>query len=84
MLNDAFRRFSDLADRKKIVHDEDIAALVDDEIVTANDRVKVVALTVIAGTNGPQSAALTDIDGEKVDRTRRQQWPGRRTNAVLN
>ncbi|MFO1116371.1 MAG: 2-isopropylmalate synthase [Beijerinckiaceae bacterium] len=65
-LNDAFRRFKDLADRKKIVYDEDIAALVDDEIVTANDRVKVVALTVIAGTNGPQSAALTlDIDGEK-------------------
>ena len=65
-LNDAFRRFKDLADRKKIVYDEDIAALVDDEIVTANDRVKVVALTVIAGTNGPQSAALTlDIDGHK-------------------
>ena len=65
-LNDAFRRFKDLADRKKIVYDEDIAALVDDEIVNANDRFKVTALTVIAGTAGPQSAALTmDIDGAK-------------------
>ncbi|MDE2578377.1 MAG: 2-isopropylmalate synthase [Hyphomicrobiales bacterium] len=65
-LNDAFRRFKDLADRKKFVYDEDIAALVDDEIVNANDRIKVVGLTVIAGTNGPQSAALTlEIDGEK-------------------
>ena len=65
-LNDAFRRFKDLADRKKTVYDEDIAALVDDEIVTANDLIKVVGLTVIAGTNGPQSAALTlDFDGEK-------------------
>ena len=65
-LNDAFRRFKDLADRKKIVYDEDIAALVDDEIVNANDRIRVVALTVIAGTGGPQSAALTlEIDGEK-------------------
>jgi 2-isopropylmalate synthase len=65
-LNDAFRRFKDLADRKKIVYDEDIAALVDDEIVNANDRFKVTALTVIAGTNGPQSAALTmEIDGVK-------------------
>ena len=62
---DAFRRFKDLADRKKHVFDEDIEALVDEEILTAHDRVKVVALTVIAGTMGPQSATLTlDIDGE--------------------
>jgi 2-isopropylmalate synthase len=65
-LNDAFKRFKDLADRKKLVYDEDIAALVDDEILNAHDRIKVAALTVIAGTSGPQSAALTlDIDGEK-------------------
>ena len=63
-LNDAFKRFKDLADRKKVVYDEDIEALVDDEIVNAHDRIKVTALTVIAGTKGPQSAALTlEIDG---------------------
>ena len=62
----AFKRFKDLADRKKIVYDEDIVALVDDEIANAHERIKVVALTVIAGTKGPQSAALTlDIDGEQ-------------------
>ena len=33
-LNDAFNRFKDLADRKKDVYDEDIIALVDDEIAT--------------------------------------------------
>jgi 2-isopropylmalate synthase len=66
-LEDAFRRFKDLADRKKHVYDEDIEALVDDEIVNAHDRIKVVALTVIAGTMGPQSATLTlDIDGVHV------------------
>jgi 2-isopropylmalate synthase len=66
-LEDAFKRFKDLADRKKLVYDEDIVALVDDEIVTANDHIKVAALTVIAGTAGPQTAALTlDIDGEKT------------------
>ena len=65
-LEDAFKRFKDLADRKKLVYDEDIVALVDDEIGAANDIIKVAALTVIAGTNGPQTAALTlDIDGEK-------------------
>jgi len=64
-LEDAFTRFKDLADRKKIVYDEDLIALVDDEIVHAHDRIKLLALTVIAGTNGPQSAALTaDVDGE--------------------
>jgi len=64
-VNDAFRRFKDLADRKKDVYDEDIIALVDDEVVRAHDRVKFVALQVIAGSKGPQSAELElDIDGE--------------------
>ena len=61
---DAFGRFKDLADRKKHVYDEDIEALVDENIATGSDRIKVVALTVIAGTMGPQSATLTlDIGG---------------------
>jgi 2-isopropylmalate synthase len=65
-MEDAFRRFKDLADRKKHVYDEDIEALVDDEIVNAHDRIKVVALTVIAGTGGPQKATLTlDVDGKQ-------------------
>src|SRR5262249_50106533 len=34
---DAFRRFKDLADRKKHVFDEDIAALVEDEMAQAGD-----------------------------------------------
>ena len=62
---DAFNRFKGLADKKKHVYDEDIEALVDENIATASDRMKVVALTVIAGTMGPQSATLTlDIDGQ--------------------
>ena len=64
-LEDAFVRFKALADRKKHVYDEDIEALVDEEIATAQDRVKLVSLTVIAGTMGPQSATLTlDIEGQ--------------------
>ncbi len=64
---DAFNRFKALADRKKHVYDEDLEALVDEEIATQQDRMKVVALTVIAGTMGPQSATLTlDIDGNHV------------------
>jgi 2-isopropylmalate synthase len=66
-LEDAFRRFKDLADKKKQIYDEDIEALVDDEIAKAHDRMKLVSLTVIAGTMGPQSATLTlDIDGRHM------------------
>jgi 2-isopropylmalate synthase len=66
---DAFNRFKALADRKKHVYDEDIEALVDEEIATQQDRMKVVALTVIAGTMGPQSATLTLDMGEGVHQT---------------
>src|SRR5438552_653474 len=64
-LEDAFVRFKALADRKKHVYDEDIEALVDERIATAQDRIKLVSLTVIAGTMGPQSATATlDIEGK--------------------
>jgi 2-isopropylmalate synthase len=64
---DAFVRFKDLADRKKIIYDEDLVALVDDEIMHAHERIKLVALSVIAGTGGPQSAALTiEVDGQRM------------------
>ncbi len=63
-LNDAFRRFKDLADRKKIVYDEDIVALVDDEVGRDNQRVRFVSLDVRAGSRGPQSAELElEVDG---------------------
>ena len=66
-LEDAFVRFKALADRKKQIYDEDIEALIDEEIAHAHDRIKIISLTVIAGTMGPQSATLTlDIDGKHV------------------
>ena len=62
-IQDVFRRFKDLADKKKEVFDEDIVALVDDEVRT-NDRIQFVALQVVAGSRGPQTADLElEIDG---------------------
>ncbi len=52
-LNDAFRRFKDLADRKKVVYDEDIFALVDDEVMRDHDRIKFVSLDVRSGSKAP-------------------------------
>ena len=64
---DAFARFKDLADRKKHVYDEDIEALVDERIATAHDRIRLVSLSVIAGTRGPQRATMKlDVDGRRA------------------
>src|SRR5580658_3315666 len=66
-LEDAFVRFKALADRKKHVYDEDLEALVDEEIATAQDHIKLVSLSVMAGTRGPQRATMKlDIDGRSM------------------
>ena len=63
---DAFRRFKALADKKKTVFDEDIVALVDDEIVRAQDTIVVKALRVLTGVGIPPCAELTlAINGEE-------------------
>src|SRR6187431_559260 len=64
-LEDAFVRMKALADRKKDIYDEDIEALVDQEIANAHDRIKLTSLTVIAGTHGPQRATMKlDVEGQ--------------------
>ena len=63
-LDDAFKRMKDLADKKKDIYDEDIAALVDEE-AREQSRIRVVSLQVIAGTKGPQTAEIElEIDGD--------------------
>ena len=63
-LNDAFRRFKDLADRKKVVFDEDIVALVDDEVMRDHERIRFVSLDLHAGSKVPPRAELElEVDG---------------------
>jgi 2-isopropylmalate synthase len=65
LLNDAFRRFKDLADRKKVVYDDDIVALVDDEVFRDKDRIRFVSLDVRAGSKAPPSAEVElEVDGQ--------------------
>ena len=59
---DAFRRFKDLADKKKHVFDEDIVALVDDEIVRGQDAITVKALRVETGI-GIEPQRRADLGG---------------------
>jgi 2-isopropylmalate synthase len=63
-LNDAFERFKALADRKKDIFDEDVMALVDDEVAAAENRIKFTSLEVEAGSKAKAFAVLeVEIDG---------------------
>lgn len=62
----AFARFKELADKKKAIFEDDLIALVEDELISEHDNIKFVSLQVQAGTKGPQIAELTlTIDGEE-------------------
>jgi len=64
---EAFVRFKDLADRKKHVYDADIIALVDDEVGSAGDRIKLVTMEVVSKTGGTHSCTMTlSVDGEET------------------
>lgn len=63
-LNDVFVRFKQLADKKKEVFDEDIVALVDDEIQAADHRVRFVSLHVECGsTVRPRAELELEVEG---------------------
>ncbi|MBR9650722.1 2-isopropylmalate synthase [Thalassovita aquimarina] len=66
-LNDIFVRFKELADRKKEVFDDDLIALVQDEVGQGEaDTLQLKRLRVVCGTEGPQEADLTMIvEGEE-------------------
>ena len=55
----SFWKFKILADKKKHVYDEDIAAIIDDSLVTEDNVIKLKSLKVFAGTGEPQKAEMT-------------------------
>lgn len=76
MLADAFKRFKELADKKKEILDEDIVALVDDSIVNKESNYQLISLDVNCGTekeaeinikikidNGEFEASFRSVDG---------------------
>ena len=63
-LNDAFVRFKALADKKKEIFDEDLVALVDDEIHNSDQLVRFVSLYVQCGSKIRPTAELElEVDG---------------------
>ncbi len=65
-VEDAFRRFKDLADKKKDVYDDDIIAIVDDAVTSEeNDRIRFVSLRIACGSEEPPEARLVmEVDGD--------------------
>ena len=65
-IQSAFKRFKDLADVKKEIFDDDLIALVDDEVVRTNDRLQIVSLEILCGTKHrpPEAELELEIDGE--------------------
>jgi len=64
---ECFRRFKELGDRKKNIYDEDIIALVDDEVATWANRIQLMSLNTYSSSNGTAVADISvAIDGDKV------------------
>src|SRR4030067_100136 len=71
-LDKAFERFKKLADKKKEVFDEDIEAIVQDEVLRLErpDRYRLLKLNIRSGTDPPPAAELEmEVDGKAVNDT---------------
>ena len=69
-LNQAFRRFKELADKKHEVFDEDLQALVSETVTFSNERVKLISLKVCSETGETPNASVTlsvDDDEQNVE-----------------
>ena len=69
-LEDAFVRFKALADKKKEIFDEDLVALVDEEIASGDQTIRFVRLLVQCGSEVAPRAELTlSVDGVEKSAT---------------
>ncbi len=62
-VDNAFRRFKALADKKKEVFDDDLVAIADDQMQSV-DRVRLIHLEITCGTREPAAQMEISIDGE--------------------
>ena len=75
VIQTAFGKFKILADKKKHVYDDDIAALVDDSLILDKYMINLKSLKVFAGTGEPQKAEMTlDVYGEVKINIRNRRW----------
>lgn len=64
----AFVRFKSLADKKKEIFDEDLDAIIADEVIRIPDKYKLISLNVNSGTEATPSAAVKmEVSGKTMD-----------------
>jgi 2-isopropylmalate synthase len=70
-LTEAFRRFKELADKKREIYDEDLMALVTDmDLTQANERVRLIGMKVCAEMGEtPQATVTLSLDGKEQTAT---------------
>ena len=69
-INEAFKRFKSLSDKKKDIYDKDIIALVDNEVNLSDDIVKLETLEVNCGsTRNPKILVKIDYKGKVIEKT---------------
>lgn len=75
-LNNAFKRFKEIADQKKDMFDEDLEALVSSEVSTVPEKYKLVNMNVSSGTGQKPSAMVRmQVGNKKVQRTKKGDGP---------
>jgi 2-isopropylmalate synthase len=81
-IEEAFENFKSLADKKKNLYDEDIAAIIEDQAIRINDNISLIDLQVIAGTKEPQKATISmEIFGDTKEITSTGDGP---VDAIFN
>jgi 2-isopropylmalate synthase len=61
-----FKRFKDLADRKKTIFDEDIEAIIAEEILRTTETYKLLSVTIMSGSHVvPTATVLMEVGGKE-------------------
>ncbi len=69
-INEAFKNFKELCDRKKEIFDKDIIALVDNEVSQKDDLIKLLLLEVTCGsTRNPMVKVVLNYKGKEIEKS---------------
>ncbi len=68
----AFKRFKDLADKKKTIYNEDIEAIVTDSVLQTDERFQLGDLSVTSGTFGQPTATVEMVVDNQSKKTTAQ------------
>jgi len=66
-VDNLFEKFKKLADHKKEIYDEDLEALISDELMVIPEKYSLVYLEVSTGTlSDPEAEVVLNVDGEEI------------------